>query len=645
MQKTIFFIFIVFMVSCSNTQEKAVNGNYIDDRLQQLFVASQNLKITEEERLAAINKVFYSNKLSLDEAFYGQVLYQKNWLHLALGQYDSLKLWHQHFITKVSGNENDYYLAEQYYLMAYYFDSYTSYPDSAFINYNLSKGYFEKLRDSNWIGKNLLNMATIQKDQNDFFGSKETLTDALPFLEGTKDSTALAGAFNTLGTNHRKLLNFSDGIKYYNQAITTTQSKAFKLIYKNNLGALYIDQQEYDKAISILTSLIKDSISFANQKEYARVLDNLAYAKWLNNNPVRVKDFLEPLRIRQQNNYKRGQIASYTHLGEFYSKTNSKKAITYFDSVIQLSKTLKIPRAEKDALKFLMALQSKKVDHYVRYLFLQDSLYQNGLKVKTQFAKYKYDDKVSQEENLRLEKKNAEKELEVVKQRNQKLAFSAIGSLLLLTIGFLSHYFAQRTKRLKEQNKTAKLEAIYETEAELSRKLHDDFGGKLNHAMMLLQNGTDSADVLNVVDDLYNQSRDISREINDVDTGPAYKDTLMAMIGNYCKNTKLIATGSTDVDWAEISPITKKTLYKVLQELMINMQKHSEASLVSLAFLPSKKVLKISYLDNGIGASKKQLLLKNGLGNTEKRIQAIGGTIIFDSSSDKGFEALVEIPN
>ena len=78
---------------------------------------------------------------------------------------------------------------------------------------------------------------------------------------------------------------------------------------------------------------------------------------------------------------------------------------------------------------------------------------------------------------------------------------------------------------------------------------------------------------------------------------------------------------------------------------MINMQKHSNANLVSFVFEQTKKKLKVSYADDGTGASNEALNLKNGLWNTEKRIEAIGGTIIFDSDEGSGFEVQIEILN
>lgn len=643
MKKFTFLLILCLLIYCKpKNEQSASKTDRLDDSVLVYYKLSKDKNLSLADRKKAINKSFSKLKTLPKDKLYGQVLHQKNLIHLTSKEYDSLMFYSNHLLSHSSEIDDNIVLAKHYYLLGYYFAEIAYDFNRAIENYNLSKEYYVRLKDSSQIGRNLLNIGIIQKNQNDFFGSKETLVDALRYL---KDGGNIANCYNALATDHRKLLNFPDAINYYNKAIESTISEKDILIYQNNLATTYIDNEEYTLAISLLILISKDSLLISNQKEYARVLDNLAYAKWLSGIAIKENEFQAPFKIRVQNKDQRGQIASYTHLGEFNSKSNPARARAYFDSVIGLAKKLKIPRAEKDVLKYLMSLEPNNVNVRDRYVFLQDSLYEQELKVKTQFAKYKYDDKLKQESILSLEKEKVKQELEVVKQRSQKIRSYAIGSLLLLISGFVIYFFVQRSKRLKQLNKSARLEAAFETEAELSRKLHDDFGGKLNHAMLLLQSEANNGEVLNIVDGLYNQSRDFSREINDVDTGPNFKDFLFGMMGNYSKNTKLIVSGSTEVDWLMISPLSKKTLFKVLQELMINMQKHSDASLVSFAFEQTKKMLKVTYADDGTGASNEELNLKNGLWNTEKRIEAIGGTIIFDSEKGRGFEVQIGIPN
>lgn len=603
----------------------------------------QNLSL--DKKYESVNKSFSFVKNIFQDTLYSKVLYQKNYIHLSLKQYDSLKIYADSLVNHGARIDDKNILGKHFYLIGYYYDIIEQIPDSAYFNYNLSKNYFQSTQNDNWVSINLLRMAVIQQNQNDYFGSKETITEALQFLNKLKDSNDLSSAYNELGTNHRKLLNYSDASKYHLKAIENTNSKKDRFIYINNLATTYIDSGQFNDALSLLETIVEDSLLRKNRKEYPRILDNLAYSKWLSSSANNKQEFLKPLQLRKQNNDQRGQIASYTHLGEFYSKTNPKRAEKYFDSVIQLSKTLKIPRAEKDALRFLMKLKPKNVNLRDRHIFLQDSLYVQELKVKTQFAKYKYDDKLKQESILRLEKENAEKELEASQQRNQKILY--LGGLLFITsvLGLSLYGFRQRTKRLKQKSKAEKLEAIHETEAELSRKLHDDHGGKLNQAMLMVQRDTDKSVILDKLEAVYNQIRNFSREINAVDTGPDFWKGLKATL-EYTKPTEvdMILNGGKELNWSLVGHQTKTILFKVLQELVINMARHSKAKQTVILFKDQNKELYVYYEDDGVGASEESLLRKNGLRNTEKRIQAIGGSITFDSEEGKGFRAEIRIP-
>jgi tetratricopeptide (TPR) repeat protein len=646
LNKIIILISSFILFSCNQNEKSIVfkKKSIPIDSVLYYYRLSKDKSISLKQRKVAINVAYKTLLNNPEDTLLAKILYQKNILHFQNKDYDSLLFFHEK-IKKLPA-KNKYYLGKQYYLVAYYFNVVEKKIDSAFYNYNISRNYFQQIKDSSWVGITLVQMGTIQKEQADYFGSKETVTEALQYLNRKNDINYIASSYNTLAINHRKLFNYKDAIKYYIKAENITKSKVDKLAIQNNLATTFIDGKEYNKAIALLKNVIADSLTISNKKIYSRVLDNLAYTQWLNGRTTVEQDLKKALTIRVNNNDKRGLMASYSHLGEFYSRTNTSEASLYLDSVIKISKTLKNPKAEKDAIKQLILLAPKNIQLKDRYLFLQDSLYKRELQVKTQFAKYKYDDKLKQESILRLQKEKAEEKLKATEQKNQKiLAISGLVVLFLIT-SFIVYFFIQRSKRLKQKNKTAKLEATYETEAELSRKLHDDFGGKLNHAMLLVQNNTDKGELLDSLETLYNQSRNFSRVINEVETGVNYKNELLQMLNNYTtKKNKLILIGSKEIEWNTINALTKTTLHKVLRELMINMAKHSQATIVTLSFKKMNNILQINYSDNGIGATENAVNTKNGLRNTEKRINAIGGTIIFETEKEKGFRAEIKTPN
>ncbi len=637
LKKLLFLIIIGFCISCK--QQKGANAsNTVHDSILFYYNVSRDQSVTLGTRYQAVNRSFFFLKKTEEDTIHSQLLYQKNLLHFLLNEYDSLLIYNDRLVNHALETKDDLVLAKQYYLMGYYFAEVSRNNDKAFQSYTLSKTYFEKTKDSSWVGRNLLNMATIQKNQNDFFGSKETLTEALIYFNHKKDRKYIASCYNTLATNHRKLLNYPDAKSYYEEAIETSDSEKDRLIYKNNLATTYIDNKEYNNSIILLESIVKDSLLKNDPKEYVRVLDNLAYAQWLNGNTTKAKSFLQSLMIRKQKNYKRGQIASYTHLGEFYSKSSPEKAKLYFDSVIRLSKTTKTPRAEKDAIEFLMQLEPKNVSLRDRYVFLQDSLYKQELKVKTQFAKYKYDDMLKQESILLLEKEKAIQELRVTKERNYKILYLFGFVMTLIGMGFVAYYKNQ-------QKRKEKLMVTNETEKRISKRIHDELANDVFQVMMQLEHGNMSVSLVDKTQQIYHRTRDISKQLQPIDVGEAFAPNLYHMLSSYTPDeATIVIKGLEDIDWRKISGGKKTNIYRVLQEFMTNMLKHSKASLIAITFEKLKRRLKITYSDNGEGTDDTFLKSKGGLLNMENRISAINGSITFETSIDNGFNAEVKIP-
>ncbi len=646
MKHVLFVVLLSICFSCNPERNNQFIGTgQNNDSIEKYYNRSFDESYSFEERVASIDRALDMVQDIGTDSKWNKVWYQKGSLLLQAGKDDSLIAHHKRILENGTLTGDQRMLASQHYLMGYYYDQIKADYSEAFKHYNTAKNYFESVDDSTWTGKCLLFMGVIQKNQNDFFGSKETVTEALQFFKEPKDKNDMVQCYNLLATDHRKLLNFEDAIAYYTLAIKDTPSLNDRSAYQNNLAATYLDAKSYENAVPILDTLISNDSLDHNSVLYARILDNRSFAKWF----MGVEDqeiFLkEALQIRIAKNDIRGQIASYTHLGEYFMEKDPQMARAYLDTVIKLAQKIKVPRAETDALKFLMQLNPENVKLRDRYIFLTDSLGAKEIMVKTQFAKYKYDDRLKQESILRLEKEKAEQALLAAEERNKK-TMSYLGSIvLLLGLSFAIYFFGQRTKRLKERNKLAKLEATLETEADMSRRLHDDFGAGLNQTMLMVQGDMDRSKILDRLDGLYNQSRNFSREVNEVSTGGRFKAEFLEMLRfRTPSEANLFVTGVKDIDWGEMTPLSQKVLFKIMQELMINMGKHSKANMVTIVFKHTGKTMMVKYSDNGVGASKEALNAKNGLRNTEKRIQAIAGTVIFDSGKGEGFTAHITIP-
>lgn len=146
------------------------------------------------------------------------------------------------------------------------------------------------------------------------------------------------------------------------------------------------------------------------------------------------------------------------------------------------------------------------------------------------------------------------------------------------------------------------------------------------------------------LDTLYTRARNISKENSEIRTDVYYADQLRNMIATYASNNVHVIIQNLEDVYLDWNRETKIVVYRTLQELMVNMKKHSGCSVVSLRFKNDASGIEINYSDNGVGVEKSRII-KNGLENVEKRIFSIHGTITFDTEPGKGFKVKILIPN
>ncbi len=520
--------------------------------------------------------------------------------------------------------------------------------DSAFFFFNKALSIRKNLKDSLTAGERLLDMANIQKSLGAFNNSNTTAIDGLQYLKNETQTVAISGLHHVLSVSYKELGNYKEALKWNDSAIYTVLQDEERardiLIFQNTRANILAGQQHYSQSISLLQQLLKDTSAVKSKTEYARVLCNLGVVKWQENpnNSESEALLLRASKEREALKTVSGLISSHIHLAEYYANNKPELALEHAITAATYGEQLNNPVAVHEALGLQISLKNtlkrNATEEAIKYKEISEHLERTKQKISSIYVTTKY-------ENDQLTAKNVSLK-EVARQKQQQNRMYLFGLILVLMAStFLWYYFKQRNKRLQQANKTARLEASHETEAALSRRLHDGIGATLNYGMTLLQNNADKLEILDTLDSAYHQSRDLSREINEVDTGLHYPEELLAMLGSRkAPETKLLVAGLKEINWEPLDSLIKTTLYKVLQELMINMGKHSQAEQVSVIFKKTATTLEIHYADNGIGASKSSLNIKNGLQNTEKRIQAIGGTITFDSETGKGFHAEIKIP-
>lgn len=639
LRKLTVLVLSMFYFACLQQDKINYNNPHKATEVKALYEVSEDKSKDLKSRLNSINKAYQLLKNTSDTLI-NKVLYKKAVLHYSNKEYDSL-LNYNNLLLKNSKNTNSlYYQGKANYLRAFYFDDILFKPDSAFIYYNNSKNNFLQLNDSIEIGKRLLNMSYIQKNNGDYFGSKETITEALGYLLPEKNKKYIASAYNVLAISNKELLNYEDAAYYYQKAINETKFKKDFIIYNNNLGVLYTESKQYQEAINLYKKILKDSIidDYKNQKN--RIIDNLAYAVWLNDKIDVSEIFLDIFesRLQEKDNY--GLISSYMHLGEFYMGINNSKSILNFQKVTSFSKMMKRPQAELQALRFLMDLKPNSLNLKNRYIYLNDSLKKQELKVKTQFAKIKYDDKLKNQEIQKLKVLSDNQQLEVSIQKRQKIIYLLLGALSIILALFYVYYLIQKHKREKENE-------VYRREKHISKRIHDEIANDVSVLANYVANNSNEAQTFSkeVLEDklesIYSRARDISVDIASINLIEFTKELKNLILQYNTKDVKVI-TNVDDFEWQNISDFKKIAIYRVVQELLINTKKHSNCKRVTLILNDKKQNRILTYTDNGDGFDRNNIKI-NGLANAESRIKNIGGTFSFDTSPKNGFKAMLSI--
>ena len=516
-------------------------------------------------------------------------------------------------------------------------------PDSAFYYYNKSKELFENVGDSSYIAYNLLGMAHIQQTYGDYYSSEETLTEALPYINN--DLQYQMAANNLFGISAKEVKNYDNAVRYYTTILKSVKDSVSRMVAFNNIATVYTEQKKYKKAIALLEPILKSDVLDTLQNKKARIIDNLGFAYYKDNQIQKGLTLMEQaLTIRTSINDSYGSIESYLHLADFYQNRDHQKSKENALQAYKVATKYKSIDERLEALELLMSYNLERGVNTYATLFvnLNDSIKTIRNNAKNQFAKIKYDSREATLENIKYKGQRAETLLQLETQKNEKYLLSFGFVVLLGGIGFLIHYFRNKSKRQL-------LVASYNTETRISKKLHDELANDVFFTMTFaetqdLQNPIKKETLLDNLDKIYVRTRDFSKENSTIETGESFEYNLKQMLSSYKSDSvEVIIKNGNIIDWSKVQNEKKIALQRVLQELMVNMKKYSQANFVIIGFDSDQNNVKIDYSDNGVGFTEK-LILKNGLQNAENRIQAVKGILTFDSQINKGFKAKILLP-
>ena len=502
-----------------------------------------------------------------------------------------------------------------------------------------SQNLYLTSKDSLNAGKRLVELGIAQYRLGDFNGSQASQVKALKLLDDHIDSAYAVSIYSNLASSYRQLSDMDEAIDEYKQALKYTTSPKDSLTILNNIANIYSENGNLKKALSVFDLILPKN--FGNYLDF-RVADNYYFTLWLEDKRDVSANLEEILYKRKSVRDLEGQMSSYDHLIRYYWDIEPEKALDYSFKYFELTKNLKNTSDEKRALKYLIALASSESsrEYSMRYIKLTDSIMDVKDHAKNVFAKIKYDEEQKLEQINSLEKLSAQQQIALLKSSNQRNIAIFLGILIIGASGFVIYYIRQKAKKKR-------IREIHKTEARISKRIHDELANDLYRLMTALENlnAPEKLELLDKLEDIYFRTRDISRENLPVKTNQEYSKEVQDMLSQMTpKSAHIYLIGIQEVNWDKISEEAKITIFRVLQELMVNMKKHSMASIISFNFKTENAKLQINYNDNGIGLQVNTLKKGKGLDNVENRMESIGGSFKFQTGNHGGFSVELIIP-
>ncbi|MBV5349314.1 DUF5112 domain-containing protein [bacterium] len=494
---------------------------------------------------------------------------------------------------------------------------------------------YRKLNQDKWIGYTLNNIAIIHQNLGNLDKALKYHREALDYRIKLNDQEGEATSYGNMANLYAKMHDTIQAVDHYEKAISLSRKlQKDELISANlsNISNIYMGQKKYDKAMKL---------------------------------------FAESLEIRERLGDSKGISSTLSRMGTVYTETGQfNEASKALNRSLILAKKISVVEEELSALLGLAKL--KALTHQTdssfilmrQYIALKDSVYDARIKQQILDVQSQYEtDKL--EQDLYLIRKD--KEVTEIKLQQRKTEFWLLIFVMISISGaaiFLFYRHQQRQKaalnaeRISQQE--TRLNAVFQAQEEerrrIAKELHDGVGQTISAIKMNYQSLSGKASEKELVPEFEKigkmlenagtEVRNIShqmipKELEQFGLVPAVEGMLSLNLENAPVQYQFEHSGFTE----RIGGHIELVLFRVLQELVSNVIKHSKANQLNVQLVKLKTHVVLNVSDNGIGFDV-QRKEKNGIGllNIASRIDAIKGNLNYESTSGKGTSVTIRTP-
>jgi len=556
------------------------------------------------------------------------------------------------------------------------FHFFTAQLDSAVYFFENTIHLLEKLNMPARVAAVNISLGAIQLRRGNYNQTIKILTESATYFENASDTINMAKCYSNIASAFAELERYPKAIEYSEKALTMfrkTKQTPFELITLPNLATQYYKNGDTLNSIKYNDQAVALATKLGDKRSLSITYNNLGDI-YLEKDPEKAKAYLEQtLRLKNELNLIKGIEITQSNLGYIHLKNKEyKEAIGYFDEAATQIKGRQLVLVYNNMREAHQGMgnMEKALFFSEKARVLNDSILStegenNYLELQT-----KYESEKKEREILSLQTVNQETDYK--RKQNRSLLIAALSALALtLVLLYLLIKNSKRKQVIASQNaliekqefeRTLKIqelngidEIIHAQEKERSKiaaDLHDNLGSKVATLKLYLDsfNDKDGFDsfydkLKSIVDNTYQEIRKIGSNKN---FGALINKGLIPStmaVARQISDTNQISIKVINVDVNKrIENTIEIQIFRVIQELLTNIIRHSEATEAIIQFSEHENMLNIIVEDNGIGFEKNASREGVGLSNIEKRIEKINGEMVIDSTLDHGTTVILNIP-
>lgn len=514
----------------------------------------------------------------------------------------------------------------------------------------------------------------------DFYGlALKNQLQALKIFKELNDKVKIAYTINNLCYLYTALSQWDKEIELAKQSYAIgieLNDPTITAVALNNIGSSFEKKLDFTRAIQYKKIALQEFIKLNDSSSIASMMNNLGYYyRQLNQNTEAAYYYNKGKIVAQQVNDLNSLAIFYANLGSLY--IDLKKFDLAQENLTQSEKLCK----QQSILSTLIPVYKSfgdlnaykgngpiAVNYYNQYAALKDSLFNSDL--SQQFSemqtRYETNEKEAQNQVLQIENNLTKSELQRSNVTKWTLAISLLLIVLVFYLFYQNHTFKQKqslqAERLQQQQLNAKavIAAEEKERQRIARDLHDGLGQRLSATKLnvsglqsLIQPDQTQQEILfkNALTLLDESVKDVRGISHNLLSHGLLKAGLASALKEFVEQIKTPDGFKINLEIIGLEQRLdfgiENVLYRVLQEIVNNIIKHAQASIINIQLIKHQNELSLMVEDNGVGFVLDNILASGkgiGLKNIESRISLINGKVFFDSFPSKGTTVNIEIP-